>query len=176
MNVEDVAQGLERVERNPDREDDLQRRRMRRKSKRVQESNGVIEEEVEVLEDAENTEVNHKRERNDHLTLGREARKRKSAPPRPKRRKGDKQEELPIPPTVEDVARENHEEVLETKASGRNKALALGRGNQPVTGEDYRQKRQEGERIEEQGALTPFALFAVRQLGNTRTARFLSCK
>ena len=113
VQVDRVAQRLERVERDPDREDDRQERRVLREPEKARRPVDAVEEEVEVLEDRQQPQVGHHADRQPRLL-----------PPRvvrvddphaddvvDERRERDEPEEAPVPPPVEQVARrEAHDE------------------------------------------------------------------
>src|SRR5262245_46992260 len=115
VDVDDVRDSLKRIERNPRRQEDSQRRdRRRRHPERRHQPFERLGEEIEILEYAEETEVEDQRERQE-------------APPAPcDRRRGDvtggkkiddrrsenQRKKPPVPPAVKEVAGRQQENVL----------------------------------------------------------------
>ena len=111
VDVDDVADGAEREERDPDRQSHLDQQRRRRQPHRLQDLQQRVDEEPVVLEEAEHDEVGA--DPDDHRDPGRPV----GARPRhqvdhqvvDQRRAGDQQAEPGVPPPVEHVAGGQHE-------------------------------------------------------------------
>lgn len=148
VDVDRVAQGLEGVERDADRQDDPQQEAVA-----VGDAEQLGErrhEEVVIFEDAEDCEVQQDVPHADGPAPSfpppppfPEAADKQSAGVAAQRREGDQQEKPPVPPSVEEVAGPYDEKVLRPQAAVEHK---------PVEQEDDREEQREFERIEKHGS------------------------
>jgi hypothetical protein len=136
VHVDGVTHRLERVERNPHRQQDPQRRLIPGEAHRGQHRGDVVHEEVEVLEEAEHAEVRdnaHPEERALVLRAG-------FHPPRravvDDRRRRDQDQEPRVNVAVEKVAAREQEDVLETVRQP------------PVDGREHQKEQDEIETVE----------------------------
>jgi len=136
VDVDRVAQRLERVEADPDGQDDAQRQRIDAPAELRRERAQAVGEEVEVLEEAQQAEVRRQ--------AGSDERSPRALPagaPEPEpdeevdEARGEHQDaEALVPPAVERVAREDEPGVLGGPPR-----------DEPVDAEDHRQEEQEGQ-------------------------------
>ena len=61
VDVDDVGQGLESIEGNTDRQDDVQRETIEMEGEKIQEINRALDKEIEVLEEDKSPDANDDR-------------------------------------------------------------------------------------------------------------------
>lgn len=134
MHVDRVAQGLKGIERDADRQDNLQQEVV--VGGDVEEFGERGDEEVVVFEDAEDAEVEQDVPHADDAAqrLSAEAFDQEPAGVAAQRREGDQHQKPPVPPAVEEVAGPYDEEVLRPQAAVEH---------EPVEQEDDRKKQCE---------------------------------
>ena len=134
IDIDDIAQALERVEGNAHRQHDLQRAHVRLEADRVEQVDGFGDEEPVVLEEAEESQV-HRHTCNQQHAPALHVRRRGEEPADPEvdERAGyQQQQEFPAPRAVEDVARGEQQHVLRLATSDR-----------PIQAEDDEQEDDE---------------------------------
>ena len=145
IHVYRVRQRLERVERDANRQYHPQQQAVRREAEQPRK---LRDKEVVVLEHRQDAEVEHDVQPHPPPRAPPRPRRtdKQAAAPRAERREGDQQQEAPVPPAVEHVARHYHERVLRPQTpppSAHHTAEDI-----PIEHEHYRQKHRKLYRIE----------------------------
>ena len=134
IDVDGVGEGLEGVEGDADGQDDLQGGGVHGDAEGVPRGNPVLDEEVGVLEVAEDAEVDGEGDPQPPF-LPRLVGRFFNADADEKvddGGEGDEPEEAPVPPPVEDIGRNEQQQVLR---------LEVALGDKPIQPEDNRQKK-----------------------------------
>ena len=144
IDIDGVGQRLECVERDADRQDEVQQKGIGLKSKQLRE---LADEEVVVLEQGEDAEVEDDVGPKDELLPFRIALDADAAQKRAQSGEGDEDQETPVPPAVKDIRRDDNQHVLDCQLVLASAYPSVA--DEPIEEKHYRQEKQKLNGIEE---------------------------